>query len=74
MSVDAILDAIRALSPAERAELDHRFATERNANTDAPEISPELAQLLDERNAAYEANPDRVYTWDEVVASVKRKK
>lgn len=71
MSVDAILDAIRALSPTERAEFDARLATE---GAGSPEISPELAQLLDERNAAYEANPDRVYTWDEVVAYVKRKK
>lgn len=74
MSVDAILNAIRALSPAERAELDQRLATERGAIADAPEISPELAQLLDERNAAYEGNPGVGYTIEEVIAYVKRKK
>lgn len=62
MSVDAILDAIRALSPAERAELDNRLAAERGASTSAPDISPERAHLLDERNAAYEAKPGFGYT------------
>lgn len=74
MSIDAILDAIRALSPAERAELEDRLTTERSITADAPDISPELAQLLDERNAAADANPNDGYTLDEVIAFVKRKK
>ncbi len=72
MSVDAILEAIQALSDAERAELRARWDAAEPPGAD--EISPELAKLLDDRNAAYEANPDAVYTWDEVVAYVKRKK
>ena len=72
MSVDAILKEIQALSADERAELKARL-DEQSPNSE-PRISSELAQLLDERNAAYEANPDKVYTWDEVVAYVKRQK
>lgn len=74
MSVDAILKEIESLSAPELAELKVRFAEQFPDTHTEPEISPELAQLLDERNAAYEANPDKVYTWDEVVAYVKRKK
>ena len=70
MSVDAILQAIRSLTPAERAELDSRL----DAEPAEPEISRELAKLLDERNAAADANPDAGYTMEEVVAYVKRKK
>lgn len=71
MSVDAILEAIRSLSPAERAELGTRLAAE---SSDLPEISSELAQLLDERNAAADADPEAGYTMEEVIAYVKRKR
>ncbi|QJW97914.1 hypothetical protein [Frigoriglobus tundricola] len=37
-------------------------------------ISPELAKLLDERNAAADANPNAGYTMEEVIAYVKRNK
>lgn len=73
MSVDAILDAIRALSPEERAEFSVRWKHEEEEEP-LPELSPELARLLDERNAEYEANPDQLRTWDEVVANAKRPK
>lgn len=70
MSVDAILKEVEALSDAERAELLSRLTEQ----YEPVELSDELKAELDRRDAAYEANPDRVYTWDEVVAHVKRKK
>lgn len=73
MSVDAILKEIEALTDEERAALLDRLA-EQFQPSDIPEISPELAAELDRRDAAYEANPNEVYTWEEVVAYVKRKK
>ena len=73
MSVEAILTEIEALTEAEREHLFERLA-ERHQPHAVPEMTPELAALLDARNAAYEANPDAGYTMEEVVAYVKRKK
>lgn len=68
MSVDAILDAIRALTPDERAELDARLENE------APqELSRELKAELDRRMAEADANPGALVPWEEVYqASLKR--
>jgi putative addiction module component (TIGR02574 family) len=68
MSVDAILDAIRALSPDERAEFDARWESE------APqELSPELKAELDRRLAEADANPGALVPWEEVYqGSVER--
>jgi putative addiction module component (TIGR02574 family) len=72
MSVDAILKEIAALTDAERAELLDRLA-EQFPDLIVPLITPEVAQLLDQRVAAYEANPTEVYTWEEVYeASLRR--
>lgn len=72
MSVDAILEAIRALTPDERAELDARLESE--APPEVTELSPELKAELHRRVANAKANPGGGYTWDEVVAHVKRRK
>jgi putative addiction module component (TIGR02574 family) len=37
-----------------------------------PRPSPELAAELDRRLAAHAADPDNVFTWDQVVAHVRR--
>ena len=74
MSVDAILEAIEALTAGERTELKARFEEQFPSADSRPQLSHELAAILDERNAAYEANPSDVYTWEQVVAYVKGKK
>jgi hypothetical protein len=74
MSVDTILEEIKALTASELTELKARIVEQ---FPDAPaeaNISPELAKLLDERNAAADANPNAGYTMEEVIAYVKRKK
>ena len=73
MSVDAILKEIEALTDTDREHLFERLA-EQHQPPGVPELTPELAKLLDERDAAYEADPGASYTWEEVVAYVKRKK
>ena len=73
MSVDAILKEIESLTETEKGVFLDRLA-ERYPERVMNELSPELAKLLDERNAAYEADPNEVYTWEEVVEYVKRKK
>jgi putative addiction module component (TIGR02574 family) len=74
MSVDAILKEVEALSAAEQAELMARLLERFSEAGAEPAISPELANLLDERIAAADANPNAGYTMEEVVAHVKRKK
>jgi len=37
-----------------------------------PTMTPELKAELERRIAAYEANPEAVYTWDEVLAHIRR--
>lgn len=68
MSVDAIVEQVNELTPAERAELLRRLGA-----VNAPaEIDPELARLLDERDAAYFADPTNVFTLDEVIARARK--
>lgn len=74
MSVDAILEAIRALTPDERAELDFQLANEEPPYPALPELTPELKAELDRRVAHAKANPDQLRTWDEVVANATRKR
>jgi putative addiction module component (TIGR02574 family) len=72
MSVDAILKEVEALTSDERAELRSRM--EEQFPEGEAEISAELAAFLDAREAAYQADPANVYTWEEVVEYVRRKK
>lgn len=74
MSVDAILKEAEALSLEERAELVHRLeAGLIEAGWEpAEELTDEMKTLLDQRIAAYEADPNKVYNWEEVVEHVKR--
>lgn len=70
MSVDAILKEVEALTDDERAEL----LTRLHEQYEQPELSDELKAELDRRVAEADANPDAGYTWDEVVAYMKRAK
>jgi putative addiction module component (TIGR02574 family) len=73
MSVDAILDAIRALTPDERAEFDARLDSEASEPA-VPGMTPELKAELDRRIAHAKANPDQLRTWDEVFANAMKRK
>ena len=72
MSVDAILEAIRGLSPDERAEFDARLESEA-APEPLPELTRELKAELDRRMAEADANPGALVPWEQVYqASLKR--
>lgn len=72
MSVDAIVKQVEELTPDQRAELLDRLH-ELYGDSDAPvELSDEMKALLDGRNAAYEANPTDLRTWEQVVGSLGR--
>ena len=72
MSVDAILEQVKALTPEERAELRDRL------DEDFPDIEstlpPELEAELNRRLALFDANPNQGYTVDEVIEYMKRKR
>lgn len=74
MSVDAILKEIQALSTTEQAELLDRLSEQFAPTDEGNALSPELKAELERRDAEYEANPANVYTWEQVVEYVKRKK
>lgn len=76
MSVDAIVKQIEELTLDQRAEVLHRVERgmlDAGWESDI-ELSDETKALLDERCAEADANPGVGYTWEEVVAYVKRKK
>jgi putative addiction module component (TIGR02574 family) len=76
MTVDAIVKQVEELTPDQRAELlDRLHELYGEPDPDAPiELSDEMKALLDERNAAYEANPDAGYTREEVMEHLRRKR
>lgn len=74
MSVDAILKEVEALSAAEQVELFRRLQESVSRLDGWLELSDEMKAELDRREAAYEADPSKVYTWEQVVEYVKRKK
>jgi len=74
MSVDAILKEVEALSAEEQAELMHRLQELLSRTDGWLELSDEMKAELDRREAAYQADPSNVYTWEQVVEYVKRKK
>lgn len=62
MTVGALVRAFRALPLEQQAEVKARL----NEPPEGSEPSPERAKLLDERNAAADANPGAGYSLEEV--------
>ena len=80
MSVDAILKEVESLSVEERAVLLEQLADRYGDPEPVVELSDEMKALLDEREAAYLADPTNGYTWEtngytweQVVEYVRRK-
>jgi len=69
MSVDAILQLVDELTAAERDEVINRLL---DRYAPAVEMTDELAALLDARDAAYAADPTKVYTVEEVIARARQ--
>ncbi len=68
MTVDAILQQVDELTPAERDEVINRLL---DRYTPA-EMTDELAALLDARAAEADANPGGGLTIDQVIANCRR--
>ena len=75
LDLETVVKAVEGWSVEDRRELIDRLADGLpDENGAGPEVTPELLAELDRRIADIEANPDDVYTWDEVMAYVKRPK
>ncbi len=69
MTVDAILQRVEELTPAERDEVISRLL---DRYAPAVTMSDELAALLDARAAEADANPGGGFTIDQVIANARR--
>ncbi len=74
MSVDALVKQIEELPVQQRSELLDRLEKLYGESEEPIELSDEMKVFLDEREAEDESDSHPGYTWDEVVAYVKRKK
>lgn len=71
MSFETLLEQVRQLSPAERSALvDIIQAEDYHGPAELPEWK---RKLLDERLRDLEENPDDVVSWEEAMASIKRR-
>lgn len=73
MDITTTLKQINELSVDDRIQLVQAIWDSIAAEQAHPELTPEQAEELDRRSAAYDENPDDVLTWEEVKASIKRR-
>jgi putative addiction module component (TIGR02574 family) len=67
MDIAATLDGITALSVEERIRIVQAILESITVEQVYPELTLELKQELDRRSYAYDANPDDVMTWKEML-------
>lgn len=67
-----ILDEMKSGSFGGRLESFHEMRDHIVRYADVVPLSPEVRQLLEERLAESDANPDDVMTWEEIKESLKR--
>ena len=67
----AIREAVFALSPAEKLDLIGELWD--TLEEDQIPVTPELIERIEQRRAAYLADPSQVYTWEEVLRHVRAK-
>ena len=65
------LAEIKSWSVSDRLELFHEMWDSIATDTEVLPMSPEVRQLLEERLAEDDANPEDVITWDEIKSSLK---
>jgi putative addiction module component (TIGR02574 family) len=74
MDVSATLKEITALSIEERIRFVQAILDSIAADQVYSDFTEEQKRELDRRIADYDANPDDVLTWEEVKASIKKRK
>lgn len=71
MSVEAILEAVRALPPGDRRLVAETIVEELTDEIDDLPLTDAEKAHIEQRLAAYRANPDAVTPLDEAVAQVE---
>jgi putative addiction module component (TIGR02574 family) len=71
MSIDAILEAFRALPPDDRRLVAETIVEELTDDIDDLPLSDEEKAHIEQRLAAYRANPDAVTPLDEAIAQIE---
>lgn len=72
MDFTATLNEIKSLSIEERIRFVQAIWDSIAAEKTYPDLTAAQKQELDRRINDYEANPDKVMTWEEIKASIKR--
>jgi putative addiction module component (TIGR02574 family) len=72
MDITATLDQIKTLDLNDRIQLVQAIWDSIADETDYPELTDAEKQEFDRRIAEHDADPDNVFTWEELKASIKR--
>ena len=72
MNPTTTLEAVRSWPVEDQLELAFGLWDQIVDSGWRPSLSPELAAELDRRLAAHAADPNNVFTWDEVLAHIRR--
>ena len=72
MDLKAVLTEVQGWPPEDRLRLIEEVWEGLAEESDQPDLTEELKDLLDHRLAALDADPSNVLTWDEIKASVRR--
>lgn len=71
MDITVALNQINTLSIDDRIHLVQAIWDSIAAEQAYPDLTQAQQQELDQRSAAYDANPNDVITWEEIKASIK---
>jgi putative addiction module component (TIGR02574 family) len=72
MDLRTVLTEVQSWPPEDRLRLIEEVWDGLSHEVGPPELTPELADLLNRRMAALDAEPGDVLTWDEIKAHVRR--
>jgi putative addiction module component (TIGR02574 family) len=73
MNAAEILEAAKALPPAERIKLAQDFLEIIVADGHEPDLTPEQAAELDRRLAEFEKNPNEGIPWEQIEAGLNKR-
>lgn len=73
MTCAETLAEIRSWSVSDRMEFFHELSDIVATDAGVLPMSPEVRQLLEERLAEADANPDDVLTWEEIKSSLRER-
>ena len=73
MEFQTILDAVRSLPVRDQVRLMQEIQDDLQLDSQASEVSPELAAELDRRMLELDQNPNDVVAWEDVLAEARKR-